>query len=452
MGGTECLGHSQAYSTQGSSEMFHADYPMKSLSLPTKLFLSMMCLLGTAVFLSGLSEIEPMDSGLLVVLCILASLALVLKVKGASKRSYYTFSYVVYGFTFTAYGTGAALFVILVSHLVECIWYGSRWKAHLYKMIAHLVTTVVAGGVYLAISQGSTLSAGWEVAGIAMAMAVFTMLNHLMMGIFIWLKHRENLKKSRTFEPFPLILDISLLYLGAAVAIVWEYDPYAIALFIFPAYLLYSALRVPALERMTELDSKTGLFNHTYFKKQLESELARSNRFDRPLSVIIADLDLLRNINNTYGHLAGDEVLIGVANAMKQSVREYDVVSRFGGEEFAILLPETSLMQAYEKAEFFRKKIEKMEFIVPTSRTPIRATMSFGVAHRENSRQTSSEIVHNADLALYNSKLSGRNCTFAHTNNPYLDVPAVRDEHPAVANSISPGPFTLGTFMQSQSK
>ena len=96
--------------------------------------------------------------------------------------------------------------------------------------------------------------------------------------------------------------------------------------------------------------------------------------------MIIADLDLLRNINNTYGHLAGDAVLIGVARAMKQSVREYDVVSRFGGEEFAILLPETSLAQAYEKAEFFRKTIEAMEFTIPTSMTPIRATMSFGVA------------------------------------------------------------------------
>ena len=63
----------------------------------------------------------------------------------------------------------------------------------------------------------------------------------------------------------------------------------------------------------------TGLFNHEYFKKQLVSELTRANRFDRPLSVILADLDLLRNINNTYGHLAGDEVLIGVARALKAS-------------------------------------------------------------------------------------------------------------------------------------
>jgi diguanylate cyclase (GGDEF)-like protein len=150
-------------------------------------------------------------------------------------------------------------------------------------------------------------------------------------------------------------------------------------------------------------------------------ELARSNRFDRPLSIILADLDLLRNINNTYGHLAGDEVLIGVSKAMKNAIRDYDVVCRFGGEEFAILLPETTLSHAYERAEILRKAIECIEFTVPTSVIPIHATMSFGVAHRENFSQSADEITHNADLALYHSKLSGRNRTFAYHNEEYVD-------------------------------
>jgi len=139
------------------------------------------------------------------------------------------------------------------------------------------------------------------------------------------------------------------------------------------------------LERQTEIDSKTGLFNHDYFKKQLDNELARANRFDRPLSVIFSDLDLLRNINNTYGHIAGDEILIGVAKALKDSVREYDIVCRFGGEEFAILLPEASLAQAYERAELLRKAIENLEFTVPTSMTPIRATMSLVLPNAKTS-------------------------------------------------------------------
>ena len=176
---------------------------------------------------------------------------------------------------------------------------------------------------------------------------------------------------------------------------------------------------------------KTGLFNHEYFKKHLANELARANRFDRPISVVLADLDLLRNINNTYGHLAGDEVLIGIANTLKQNVRDYDIVCRFGGEEFAILLPETSLSQAYERAELLRKSIEKLEFTIQTSVTPIHATMSFGVAHRENFSQTADEITHNADLALYHSKLSGRNRSFAYANDAYMDfMPSTEDIHP----------------------
>jgi putative nucleotidyltransferase with HDIG domain len=114
---------------------------------------------------------------------------------------------------------------------------------------------------------------------------------------------------------------------------------------------------------------------------------------------------------------------------MKHSVRDYDVVCRFGGEEFAILLPETTLSQAYERAEVIRRAIENVEFTVPTSITPIRATMSFGISHRENFSQTADEITHNADLALYHSKLSGRNRSFAFSNNEYIDFQA---EHPEV--------------------
>ena len=113
------------------------------------------------------------------------------------------------------------------------------------------------------------------------------------------------------------IIDLSLLSLGVMLVLIWEYNPYALLLFALPIYLIYSTMRVPALERQSEMDQKTGLFNHAYFMNHLESELKRANRFDRPLTIIMADLDLLRNINNTYGHLAGDEVLIGVANILK---------------------------------------------------------------------------------------------------------------------------------------
>jgi diguanylate cyclase (GGDEF)-like protein/putative nucleotidyltransferase with HDIG domain len=225
-----------------------------------------------------------------------------------------------------------------------------------------------------------------------------------------------------------LIIDLTLLCLGAMLVLIWDYSPFALLLFAFPIYLIYGTMRVPALERQSETDPKTNLFNHGYFMQHLENELKRANRFDRPLTIIMADLDLLRNINNTYGHLAGDEVLIGIANILKQSVREYDVVARFGGEEFAILMPETTLSRGYERAELIRQAIEKAEFTVPTSVTPIKATLSLGIANREYFDQTGQEIIHNADTALYHSKLKGRNCSYAYTRDAYVDFVGLEGE------------------------
>jgi diguanylate cyclase (GGDEF)-like protein/putative nucleotidyltransferase with HDIG domain len=217
-------------------------------------------------------------------------------------------------------------------------------------------------------------------------------------------------------------MDLTFLTFGAMLNVVWNTSPYAMVLFLFPLYLIYMTLRIPALERQTEIDQKTGLFNHQYFMQHLAKELDRANRFDRPLSVIMLDLDLLRNINNTYGHLAGDEVLIGVARILKQSVRDYDVVARFGGEEFAILLPETALQQSYERAENIRHAIERSGFAIATSVTPIKATISIGLAERESFTQTIQEIIHNADTALYHSKLDGRNKSSAYKNDAYVGL------------------------------
>jgi diguanylate cyclase (GGDEF)-like protein/putative nucleotidyltransferase with HDIG domain len=174
---------------------------------------------------------------------------------------------------------------------------------------------------------------------------------------------------------------------------------------------------VPSLQRKTDIDPKTGLFNSRFLIQALERELSRSIRFDRPLTIIMADMDLLRNINNTYGHLAGDEVLIGVANILQTNFREYDIVSRFGGEEFAILMPETTVSQAILKAEEIRALIEEKDFEISTNIEPIKVTMSFGIAAREGFEQSEDQILHNADKALYRAKLSGRNKVLVHADD-----------------------------------
>jgi diguanylate cyclase (GGDEF)-like protein/putative nucleotidyltransferase with HDIG domain len=361
----------------------------------------------------------------------------------------------VYGFTFTLYGIPEVILVIVISNLAEWIWNRPPWFIQLFNGSCYIVVAQAAGLMYYWINPENALASWRAVLAIATAMATFDLLNHLMVGIVLWLARGENFKRSGVFDFFPLILDLTLLYFGASLSFVWMYNNFALVLFLIPIYMIYSTLRVPALERKTEIDIKTGLFNHEYFKQQVTNELSRANRFDRPLAIIMADLDLLRNINNTYGHLAGDEVLIGVARMLKQSVREYDVAARFGGEEFSILLPETNIQQAYERAESIRRAIEEMEFTIPTSVSPIRVTMSFGLACRESIGQTTDEIIHNADTALYHSKLSGRNRAYAYTYDGYINYQNSSPQESALETSLTMGgeaPYRLSQSNSPESK
>ena len=127
------------------------------------------------------------------------------------------------------------------------------------------------------------------------------------------------------------------------------------------------------------------------------------------MSLIMADLDLLRDINNTYGHLAGDAVLAGVARVFREQLRDYDVPARFGGEEFSILLPETEPQAALEIAERIRRAVAEHEFEVDTSSEPIHVTVSLGVASFPRDGSDANELVHQADLAVYRAKIQGRN-------------------------------------------
>ena len=168
-------------------------------------------------------------------------------------------------------------------------------------------------------------------------------------------------------------------------------------------------------------------------------------RFERPLSLIMADLDLLRDINNTYGHLAGDAVLKGIAEVFRAQLRHYDVPARFGGEEFSILLPETPPEQALEIAERIRRAVAERPFDVETSSEPIRATVSVGVAGFPKDATDTNELIHQADLAVYRAKLQGRNRVLGASSEPLL-VPQDRSTRlvavPEDGEHVAPLPRT----------
>jgi diguanylate cyclase (GGDEF)-like protein/putative nucleotidyltransferase with HDIG domain len=393
---------------------------MENFPLKTKIYLISLMLSGLILMIWNLQFLQRENLWLLLILLLLGSLAGIFPIVGATTRSHYTISFIVYSFALFALGVSEAILVIVVSYLAEWLYRKGKWYISAFNVGCCIVCIQAASLVFNWVNPSGEMQTWQSLVAIVLSMVTFTLLNHLMVGVIVWLARGENFKQSGVFDLYPLIMDLTMLLMGAGLVLLFNYNPFAVPILLLPVYLIYSSLRVPALERQTEIDPKTGLFNHHYFMQQLTSELNRANRFDRPMSIIMADLDLLRNINNTYGHLAGDEVLIGLAKILQSSVREYDVVSRFGGEEFALMLPETSPEQAYLRAEAIRKLVEKAEFTVPTSVTPIHVTLSLGISCRERFDQSGEEIIHNADVALYHAKLKGRNRAFIYSSSSFF--------------------------------
>jgi diguanylate cyclase (GGDEF)-like protein len=163
-----------------------------------------------------------------------------------------------------------------------------------------------------------------------------------------------------------------------------------------------------ALRERAIKDGLTGLFNRRAFFDILEREFARIGRQSGSLAFIMADLDLFKKINDTYGHLAGDAVLQECARRILASVRTYDSVGRYGGEELVILMPECGLEEAAERAEQVRRAIAQQPIATPAG--TISVTCSFGVSAATSLATKSEELVQSADRALYCAKERGRNC------------------------------------------
>ncbi len=155
-------------------------------------------------------------------------------------------------------------------------------------------------------------------------------------------------------------------------------------------------------------DSLTRLWNRSSILSELGRELARSKREQTPLGVVIVDLDHFKHINDTYGHLAGDAVLREAARRMQNSIRQYDCIGRYGGEEFLILFPGCSETESFSQADRLRKQLGQSEMLVNDS--PLRVTASCGVTTAlPGQHWTEESLIRKADEALYVAKKSGRN-------------------------------------------
>ena len=162
------------------------------------------------------------------------------------------------------------------------------------------------------------------------------------------------------------------------------------------------------LLNLSNTDPLTQLFNRRYLTEALEKELMRSARTNSSLSFLMLDIDHFKQVNDSYGHQKGDRVLVTLADLLRRQLRQYDIAARFGGEEFALILPDTRLPQAVEVAERLRSGTENLSF--PGNLQDLKLTISLGAAVFPcGNIKTVDDLIREADYALYSAKRAGRN-------------------------------------------
>jgi diguanylate cyclase (GGDEF)-like protein len=304
-----------------------------------------------------------------------------------------------------------ALMIVLV-HLPPWVrgrhpWYTEAFAIARWTCAAF--ATYLVSGLFVDLGNPDQHIARLALGGTAGAV-VFVLVERAMLAGMLALASDRSLRLGEVLSFGSLSTELVLALLGVGIASAWEVMPALVPFLLAPLLVVGRSLQLPSLERAARLDPKTDLYNARYFATAIDAELERAKRFERPLSVVLVDLDLLREVNNTYGHLAGDTVLRGVADLLRTQLRPFDIPCRFGGEEFAVILPEAGNDHALAIAERIRRSVAASRFTDPSGEAVIRATVSLGVATFPDCG-SADDLVHRADLALYRSKSLGRNRT-----------------------------------------
>ncbi len=173
---------------------------------------------------------------------------------------------------------------------------------------------------------------------------------------------------------------------------------------------LYNSILFDKLGKLAITDGLTNLHNHRHFQEYIEAEIKEVNRYSKPLTLLMIDIDHFKLLNDTYGHPQGDRVLKKLSDSIMQTIRDVDYAARYGGEEFCIVLPNTDASGAYKIAERLRKRIEALS-IRSDKGDAIRFTVSIGLSSVPGDARNKDDVIQHADHALYVSKEKGRNRT-----------------------------------------
>ncbi|MDA0564890.1 GGDEF domain-containing protein [Streptomonospora sp. S1-112] len=272
----------------------------------------------------------------------------------------------------------------------------------------------------------------------ALCCAVFTVVNTLIVAVAVHLSSSEAPWRQMLFDREALTVDCVELCVGVTAAVLTGLSPALLALALPPAMLLQRSLLFQQLQTAARTDPKTGLLNASTWEAEAAAELARARQSGRAAALLIIDIDHFKAVNDTYGHLFGDHVLLGVATTIGAQLRKSDVIGRFGGEEFVVLLPDSDMAEACRAAERLRMRIGRMA--LSANGDDVRITVSLGVAVLNVHGDDLVDLLAAADLALYRAKGAGRNrvCLPVLTRSA---VPA-RQPGPAVAE-VPPEPSVV---------
>ena len=256
-------------------------------------------------------------------------------------------------------------------------------------VFALAVSLVPARNVLRQLPQGK-VRFSWQ---ILYVLILFFIAGYLCYGLASWDKYSK---------PLDLLVP-AIFFFGALFVVIVNTLSF---------YTSINLNRIYDLERENITDSLMGIYNRRFFDRRLVEEVSRCKRYDLPLSVLLIDIDFFKKINDKFGHPTGDSVLLNLGQLLVNSARNSDIVARYGGEEIAIMTPNTSSQVAEVLAERLRNLVENSVMVSSDksdSQESIRITVSIGVASLELENENGKVLIEKADKALYLAKQSGRN-------------------------------------------
>ncbi len=304
----------------------------------------------------------------------------------------------------------------------------TQWRIHRGVIYRRAFTAAAMGLAYGAASlvfrafpasfAGGTIGTGLHAFTWALAVAACEIMggrgHNALIVAAVKLADRTAKLREQELSAEALQADLTEFNLGVLITVVVAVTP-VLAVFAVPMWLMVRRFMMHSqLLAQSRVDTKTGLLNASTWEREAQAEINRAVRTGSPLAVALVDIDHFKLVNDTYGHLVGDKALRAVTDALSSQLRSYDLAGRFGGEEFAILLPQAREVDALNVAERLRRHIAAMTIPVSDdaeSGPCFRLTISVGVAALDGAGRELTDMLAAADAALYHAKETGRNKT-----------------------------------------